>query len=341
MITGIQIKDFQPHKRLDIKIGPGVTTIIGPSDTGKSSFIRAFLWAMTNKPNGHAFIRNGTAKALVKLHLDGHTILRSKSKSTNLYKLDDKEFNAFSNEVPAEIQKLLGIGNVNYSRQHDPPFWFSNTAGEVSRQLNSIVNLGDIDTIMAHIASELRSTRAKLDVVQERLEKAKVQEQELLFVKGMDEKLQEVEKKQQKYDNHIKQTATLQQLIINGVRYQKIKTVAIGVIEGGQIVLKKYIKLNGIQIKAERLDSILYRGQRLEKILGVKVPSLTPLTNMVTKLKQDNDNCDQLLTLILMIRLKGESCEQKKQELQMTEKAIKDEMENLGMCPLCGKPWGK
>ena len=341
MITGIQIKDFQPHKRLDIKIGPGVTTIIGPSDTGKSSFIRAFLWAMTNKPNGHAFIRNGTSKSLVKLHLDGHAILRSKSKGTNLYKLDDKEFNAFSNEVPAEIQKLLGIGDVNYSRQHDPPFWFSNTAGEVSRQLNSIVNLGDIDTIMAHIASKLRSTRAKLDVVKERLEKAEVQEQELVFVKGMDEELQEVEEKQQKYDNHVKQTATLQQLIISGVRYQKNKTVAIGVIEAGQIVLKKYVKLDNAQTKAERLDSILRGGQRLKTILKVKVPSLTPLIILVAKLEKAEDKRERLLTLISRIQAKGIVCQKEKQELQMTEKAIKDKMKETESCPLCGKPWGK
>ena len=92
MFKRITIKNFQAHKKLELSFDPHVTTIVGPSDVGKSAVIRAIAWLATNRPSGTEFIRDGAKTAIVELEIDGHTIRRERSKSLNLYVLDGQEF---------------------------------------------------------------------------------------------------------------------------------------------------------------------------------------------------------------------------------------------------------
>lgn len=41
MIRRIVLRNFQNHRRLRIDLDPRVTTVVGPSDAGKSAVVRA------------------------------------------------------------------------------------------------------------------------------------------------------------------------------------------------------------------------------------------------------------------------------------------------------------
>lgn len=175
----LQLKNFQVHKDTLIEFSPTITTIRGPTDSGKSAVLRALRWVCLNDLAGEGFIREGTKKVEVILHVmekkERFEILRNKGTggSSNTYELDSKEFKSFGTTVPSDIETLLRTSDINFQGQHDPAFWFTDTAGEVSRKLNAIVDLSLVDSSLAAIATQVRMLLEKKTIVQERLTEAK------------------------------------------------------------------------------------------------------------------------------------------------------------------------
>ena len=159
MIERLQLRDFQKHELFRVTLDPHVTTIVGPSNAGKSSVIRAVQWAILNNLRSDRFIRHGAKTAEVKIRVDGHDITRSRSKDgDNTFHMDDQEFRSFGNGVPEPISRMLNVDEgINFQRQHDPVFWFSETAGQVSRNLNGIVDLAIIDQTLFNLNTRLRT----------------------------------------------------------------------------------------------------------------------------------------------------------------------------------------
>lgn len=193
MIDFIKIRNFQTHEKLTVELDPLVTTITGSSDIGKSSIIRALKWVTSNRPTGNAFIRYGSDETAVKIEVDGKLITRRKSSAENSYDLDGKKFKAFGSDVPSEIVTLLNLDEVNFQGQHDSPWWFMRTPGEVSRELNQIINLGLIDSTLANVAAELRKVRAWIGVSKERLAVIEKEKEILAWVPKANEDLQATE----------------------------------------------------------------------------------------------------------------------------------------------------
>lgn len=163
MLTRITLKNFQKHKKLSLDLEQ-ITTIIGPSDAGKSAVLRAFRWLCLSRPAGSEFIRKGSRICRVTLDASEHWISRTKSNSENTYIVQDKEsateksevYKALKGTVPEEIANILNVDEINFQKQMDGPFWLNLTPGEIGRELNSLMNLEKMDSLLAHIASQLR-----------------------------------------------------------------------------------------------------------------------------------------------------------------------------------------
>ena len=93
------------------------------------------------------------------LTLGGREIQRQRSASNNSYGMDGVEFKAFGNDVPEDIARVLNVSELNFQGQHDAPLWFTESAGEVSRRLNYIVDLSQIDSTLSAIDSIVREQR--------------------------------------------------------------------------------------------------------------------------------------------------------------------------------------
>lgn len=169
MLEKLTLRNFQAHKKLEIEFDKRLTVIVGPSDVGKSAVIRALSWVMRNSPDGDAFIRHGAEDAVVTLRVDGSVVMRSRGKEGNTYTHESEDFKAFGKDVPDPIKDLLRVADINFQEQHDSPFWFSESSGEVSRQLNQIVNLGIIDQTLGFLNAELRKQRGSLELIAERI----------------------------------------------------------------------------------------------------------------------------------------------------------------------------
>ena len=172
------LHDFQAHKCQQIDLDPHVTCIVGASDVGKSAVLRALRWACLNDLTGTDFIREGAKETHVQIRTDEGTISRFKG-TENRYRIGSKEFKAFGQSVPQDITDLLRLNEINFQSQHDPPFWFGLTPLEVSRQLNSVIDLSVIDSALSYCGTEVRRAQEGVRISEERLTEAESELEEL------------------------------------------------------------------------------------------------------------------------------------------------------------------
>lgn len=126
------------HERTELELGPGVTALTGPNNTGKSAVVEALRCVATN-PMPRNFIRHGAKEARVTVELeDGVRVVWIRKKGSSGYELwragdeEPEEFWKFGRKPPEEILAALRLnlvdleGNkeidVHIGNQRDPVF---------------------------------------------------------------------------------------------------------------------------------------------------------------------------------------------------------------------------
>lgn len=166
MIERLEIENFQSHKKSVLEFAPGVNVIVGPSDTGKSSIIRAFKWITTNRPLGDAFRSHWGGDTIVRLAINGEIHVERCKGVEEYYKTDlngvELEFKAFGTQTPDEVVKALNLDEINIQHQHDNAFLISNNPGEVARHFNKIANIDQIHTSQKAVEKWIRAINQKI-----------------------------------------------------------------------------------------------------------------------------------------------------------------------------------
>lgn len=197
MFESIEIKNFQRHKAMRIEFDPHITTIVGSTDAGKSSIYRAIKWSCLNVPSGDTFIRHGRKTTKIKLCFDKMKLIRRRSTSSSFtpFTFEGNHYKAVGkSKMPAEVSNVLCVSTINFQGQFDPPFWFSESGGKVSQELNSIVDLTIIDTSLQSAAQRVRQEKAKYDTLKELRMDAKKRKASLSWIVDAEEEWQTIEK---------------------------------------------------------------------------------------------------------------------------------------------------
>lgn len=296
MIEFLKVINFQTHSKFTLKPDPNVTTIVGRSDIGKSSIIRSLYWICFNKPNGDQFIREGEDSVTAVLRADDHVIERQKAKQTNKYVLDgDNEYKAIGRDVPEPIKDLLNLGEINFQLQHDPPFWFTLSPGDVAKKVNQIINLELVDKVQSGISSEIRKNKIEQEMIKEKILKASTELNQLNWIEQfqtsyeelidihqqnikLKEKLSKLRTDWEEYQRLKKQSESsasfvkeLQELISDGDSYYKSD--------------KKYNGLSSLSIEMEHLCQKIEQYKKsiiqIQKDLKKYKPKTCPQCNQV------------------------------------------------------------
>jgi len=335
MIKKLQIRNFQTHRRLDISFSPLVNSIIGRNTAGKSTIIRAIKWVVRNKPAGDSIINWDADKTAVRLTIDENKITRTRSRSINTYRLNKhKPYKAFRNEVPKDIKKIVNLSDINFQGQHEAPFWFCETAGEVSRQLNAIVNLEGIDNTLRNITSTLHKSRTTIEVVEERLNRITTQQDSLAYVETMDEDLRSIEHIQERRQEKAVELGCLRDILKLVSQHTSRRDNARGLTTGSKNALHKgrvYLKL---VTQAENLSKIVKLGELLMETISRKPPSLGHLESLKKKQKTISNQQGTLEELIYRLKEYKEKKCQAKRNLERYKKELHGIVGKR--CPLCG-----
>lgn len=156
-----------------MEFSTGVNVIVGSSDSGKSSVIRALWWVAENRPAGDEFRSDWADKEPTVVEVqtgEGDCVERFKSKTSNYYDLNGNPYAGFGQEVPEPVAKALNLADINIQQQHDAPYLLAESPGQVARTLNQIVHLDKIDSTLANIESRKREVGQKIKAGAEQLE---------------------------------------------------------------------------------------------------------------------------------------------------------------------------
>ncbi len=140
----------------------------------------------------------------------------------------------FAEGVPSEVSHILNVDPLSFQRQHDAPFWFGDSAGDVSKQLNEIVDLSVMDTTLANLASMTRKARAEQGVIESRIKEATREKRALRHVQEANEDLRAVEALEKEWSQERFRASRLIVLLAEGGRHQETsgkRTTALGASE--------------------------------------------------------------------------------------------------------------
>ena len=334
MIQSLSLINFQAHKRLEVEFDPHVTVFIGPSDSGKSAVIRALWWVLANKPAGDAFVRKGSKGTKVELVVDGTTVTRIRRGAENSYLLNDRELKAFGASAPPdEVSKLLQVSDLNLQSQHSAPFWFSETAGEVSRQLNQIVDLGTIDEVLAHTSSTLRRNRERADVAVENQRACKARVEALAFVDRLEAELGAVKVCAASAQAHRSRADKLGALIDGaGAAYRAAQTLA-----------EQAAHAAKLRTAGERAFKARERVQAIVKILQLvetlksrqfRVPSMEALARTFSKAQNKRSDAQTVEKHLVLLRDLYKERTAARDAAQQAQQTLDEQC--AGRCPVCG-----
>lgn len=285
MISKIIIKGYQRHKHLVLELDPGVTTIVGSTDQGKSAVLRALRWVCLNKPRGDDFINWEGARCAVTIRVEDHKITRAKGKDENTYIMDGKDLNAIGNDVPRDVMDILRIAPENFQEQHDPHFWISLPPPEVSRRLNEVVDLSVIDTTLSNLATSLRKTNAEKEVVQERLDGATKERRDLKYIKDAHTDLKEVERLDARHASLALRARAVGELAQRGLNLSASLQRIQGACRDGALVVSLGNQLEEATENMCALRNMVQEARKYKRTTQQKLPDLMPLEKIATTLK--------------------------------------------------------
>ena len=335
MIESIQVRNFQCHSKFAIELDEHVTTIIGPSDVGKSSIIRALRWACTNIPAGDAFIQDGKTRCGVRLKMDGKVVERTKGTGENNYKLNGKAYKSFGSNAPEPIVNFLNLSPVTWQGQHDSPFWLAETAGQVGRELNAVVNLESMDAALSAVNQMVAKGKARQDAAQERLRSTQERLEGLGWVEEAKGDMGELEAACASYEV-VQATFVRLQPLYNEIVQEHNR------LDGFRHMWKAAEKVESygavvvvVQDQLDKLSSIIEEGEGLQV---VEVPNMTYVIQSAVRMGKTQATLDAMQEVVRKHMLAGETVRICFDKVREAEGELTGELE--GRCPLCGAEAG-
>jgi len=327
-IQSVSLSNFQSHVETQLRFaGEGrLTVIVGPTDSGKTSIVRALKWVIYNQPAGTGFIRAGAATSTVSIELaSGLRVTRLRSASLNQYRLwlpigrheaEEQVFEGFGSSVPAEVQRALrvypvSIGDlvllVNLAEQLDGPF--------LGKSVPSTLRAKVLGRLAGSEVLDVASNRLGTDILRASRERERLEH--------------ELEAVQSEIDRHSWVIPMLDKirsadLAVSGIN-GKVQTI-----ERCRELREKLARLPDPLAAARRADAIrsaLSRASALDKLFSERVAKL----QQVSSLLQKSDLAAQrVVTAAATVR-------RLRDEIRRVREAYASLAGELECCPTCGQ----
>ncbi len=347
MLSKLRLENFLSWKEAELDFVPGVNAIVGISDSGKSNLIKAIKWNCLSKPEGLIIQSNWVKKkentSVTINTVEGDSISKIRNKIENVYFLNNIPHRGFGREIPDEIKKVLNITDMNFQSQFDSPFILSQSASEVGRDLNKIINLEIIDITSSNIEKTKRKFKSDLD---KELINLDIIENKLILYTNLDNTeidlqiLEDLDKRlEQKIELHNSLIEILDKINkieieiedINSIQYEnEINEL----IEARKSTFNKVIKKNNLQCEFKTISQLEWKIKTVEINLDLenKIINLLELNNKINSLKEKRNNIDYILKSILILE---ERIKDKEKFVIKLEKEFKILLGSV--CPLCGQ----
>lgn len=161
----VKIKDFNCIDKIDLDLKPGFTIIQGPSNSGKSSIIKAIENCIFNQ-SGTSNVRQGQSNYSVGIRHNDHTVCLIKGKSSK-YKIDNQIYEKFGVSQLPEVADALNIREtilggekvrLNFSKQMTYPFLLDKTPGQLYKFIVDSSESESLSNVLKDISKDIKDT---------------------------------------------------------------------------------------------------------------------------------------------------------------------------------------
>ena len=354
MITDLEIQNFQSHKYSSVALSSGVNVITGSSDSGKSAIIRAMKWLFFNRPSGDEFKSwfAGTKDnvSVAAQFSEGTWVQKVRDNTKGYYLIEGDKFEALRTDVPDEIKQITNIGELNFQAaadkqdQHNPYFFLNDTAGEVARRLNAMVDLDVIDTMFRNIRSWSTQTKIKINDLNKAIDQKEMQVEDRKYIDAQISLMETIDAETLLYNNLMGKVCSLESI------HERLTTIEI----------QKQVESDFLKIEPSYLD--LMNNYALMTVIVKKWRTLYALENSITKVVDQKESeklfleaevplveirslekeyanmveeFSQLASLIHLTDDVHVSIRHYKTEYEMKKGMVKKMMRDFKICPVC------
>lgn len=347
MFQTLTLKNFQAHKNSVLQLDPHVNVIVGETNSGKSSIVRALWWLTFGKPAGDSFVRKNTRNpAVVEVTCESGTLAKLRGAGVNQYVLNDEVLKGFGQAIPKPISDFLKLDEINFMRQLDPPFLLTKSGGEVAQYLNQTIDLEIIDHSLGNIKRSVHGFAQGVANCEQNIEAARRSVEKYEWVEEAEERIVALEKKEARRDKLIQRADDLQERI---ELYEKAQRRLAPWREAEQFA-QRVERLEQLEARKQKLDgrakSLRFAISEYKRCkANVSLPSYEALLRKALKRldKMDNELANYKVTAQCILEAVGRVQKAEK----FYENALRDEQEAVKLyeankpatCPLCGQPW--
>lgn len=182
----IELKNFQAHALTMLNLRDGLVCVVGSSNAGKSSIVRALRLLIYDGIRGNRFIRHGQQSATVNVQFNDVAVARVKGKKENRYIVGGEKYDAIGVGISVEAAKALNMPlikvdkdievELHVSSQLNPPFLILDNDSTRAKFLNVLTGGHILDASLRETNRKIRELdeskkgiQAQLDCDRERL----------------------------------------------------------------------------------------------------------------------------------------------------------------------------
>ena len=343
MITRVEIENFQSHRHTVLDFVPGTNVIIGLSDSGKSSILRAILWVLTNRPRGDSFRSTWGGDTRVALHLsDGTVVERIKGSGKNLYVLNGEELKAFGADPPEEVKKILAMDEFNIQMQMDPPFLLSLSPGEAARVLNRAASLQAIDKTVSNLRKAYTEAQRNIDYAQGALQEYRQELAQFADLPRFEKSLDEIEKEMEVVREKKACIDRLSSLISSAKRAEEklqqtrdVDSLIAQIMEIDSDRINVAVNAQKVSMLSDYIDRVLRIQEKLESMPGDDIyRTLESVETAWSRVQKATERIKALSDLTRRAQTALEGIEVAQGRIDVLEQEF--EALSPDICPLCG-----
>jgi len=318
MIKSIEITNLQSHDHTILNFCKSTNAITGPSDSGKSAIFRAFGFVMNNDPNNVDDLLSNwckdTDEVKVKIETyEGNIIERIRSKTKNMYVLNSQELKGFGQNVPDAVQKILNISELNFQTQYQMPFLLSYSPPEISRFINKLIDLEDIDIFYSEVERDKRDVISSLKAWKKQLELETIKLEQYSYLENIQKEHLQVK---EIYDRIEYIKAWMTSLINLMARISELKSKKRNL---SKILIQKN-EIENCLSSIESINNILFKKEQIEKRINL----IQVLSNKIYILSLEKKKYKQILKYNLEIKKLNEIHNNIEQKIIEIKQKIKE-----------------
>lgn len=320
MLKSVEIWNFQSHKHTIVEFDEKFNAIIGDSGAGKTGIFDSIMWVWFNEPDGLAFmswwVKRGDMTKVKLTLVDGHVIIRGRSKSENFYLLGkegDQEdafekYEAFGRKVPEPIADILRVERINVQTQEDVLYFLDMSPGERARELNEAVDMSSLDRAFSHTNGEIKKNKSLTRHKTEDLAATNTELLEYADLDLMERKLRMCERREERVDDL---SSTCRKLAAQIEAYSEMNARLVNLVYSGEFEIKQEL--------IKRIKEHLKRRAEFDEMERSKIAPLKSAIKRVYAFREILSN-----NSLVAIREKMESAQMAAEALEQCQNTFDD-----------------